>query len=143
MVKALYDGVVRSLRETPEVRSQRATPWTARHRRSSSRFWHPQVASLASVPTDRIHLLCLKRRVGPTWEYSSKLSGVYLDALGEIATFGTTFKDKSTVLTGVGEGSIGVEISKGFFSRCSIYHYTHSLQPRDCRELPGCVPALR
>ncbi len=113
-IKALYDGVVRSLKKTPEVR-QRTTP-TTRHRRSSSQFLRPQVASLASVPSDKIPLLHLKRKVGTSWEYSSNLTGVYLDVLSEIATSGTTFKDKNALLTGVGKGSIGCEILKGLLS---------------------------
>ena len=112
-IKALYDGVVRSLRKTPEIRAR--TPPT-RNRRSSSQFLRPQVASLASVPNDKIPLLHLKRKVGPTWEYSSNLTGVYLDVLSELATSGTTFKDKNALLTGVGKGSIGVEILKGLLS---------------------------
>jgi fatty acid synthase subunit alpha len=39
-----------------------------------------------------------------------------LDILNEIATSGTTFKDKNALLTGVGKGSIGVEIVKGLLS---------------------------
>jgi fatty acid synthase subunit alpha len=58
----------------------------------------------------------LCRRVGASWEYSSNLTGVYLDILHEIATSGTTFKDKNALLTGVGKGSIGVEILKGLLS---------------------------
>jgi fatty acid synthase subunit beta len=53
----------------------------------------------------------LKRKVGANWEYSSNLTGVYLDIRG-IVTSGTTFKDKNTLLTGVGKGSIGLEILK-------------------------------
>lgn len=110
-IKALYDGVVRSLRKTPETRTR-----TARSRRSSSQFLRPQMKSIASVSSDKIPLLYLKRRVGNSWEYSSNLTGVYLDVLGEIATSGTTFKDKNALLTGVCKGSIGVEIVKGLLS---------------------------
>ncbi len=81
-IKALYDGVVRSLRKAPDNRP----------------------------------LLHLKRRVGTQWEYSSNLTGVYFDVLNEIATSGTTFKDKNALITGVGKGSIGVEILKGLLS---------------------------
>jgi fatty acid synthase subunit alpha, fungi type len=51
--------------------------------------------------------------VGASWEYSSNLIGVYLNILHEIATSGTTFKDKNALLTGVGKGSIGIEIWEG------------------------------
>ena len=49
-------------------------------------------------------------------EYSGNLTSVYLDVLNEIATSGTTFKDKNALLTGVGKGSIGVEIVRGLLS---------------------------
>jgi 3-oxoacyl-ACP reductase-like protein len=39
-----------------------------------------------------------------------------LDVLREIATSGTTFKDKNALITGVGQGSIRVEILKGLLS---------------------------
>lgn len=112
-IKALYESVVRSLRKRPESRS---LPGVHRSRRSSSQFLRPQVANVASVTSDKVPLLHLKRKVGTNWEYSSNLTGVYLDILHEIATSGTTFKDKNALLTGVGKASIGVEILKGLLS---------------------------
>ncbi|KAF8271214.1 fatty acid synthase [Lactarius quietus] len=112
-IKALYDGVVRSLRKSPDSRSRPGAP---RSRRSSSQFLRPQISGIASVSADKIPLLYLKRRVGTQWEYSSNLTGVYFDVLNEIATSGTTFKDKNALITGVGKGSIGVEILKGLLS---------------------------
>jgi fatty acid synthase subunit alpha, fungi type len=114
-VKALYDGVVRSLRKVPE-QQPRLRPAAQRTRRSSSQFLRPQVANVAPVSSDVIPLLHLKRKSGTEWEYSSNLTSVYLDVLHEIATSGTTFKDKNALLTGVGKGSIGVEIVKGLLS---------------------------
>ncbi|KAJ7762020.1 fatty acid synthase [Mycena maculata] len=111
-IKALYEGVVRSLRKGPEARPRTGS----RPRRSSSQFLRPQLASATSVSADKVPLLHLKRKVGTSWEYSSNLTGVYLDILHEIATSGTTFKDKNALLTGVGKGSIGVEIVKGLLS---------------------------
>ncbi|KAH7884386.1 hypothetical protein F5I97DRAFT_1968464 [Phlebopus sp. FC_14] len=110
-IKALYEGVVRSLRKGPEQTRTRT-----RSRRSSSQFLRPQVSVVTSVSSDKVPLLHLKRKVGSNWEYSSNLTGVYLDILHEIATSGTTFKDKNALLTGVGKGSIGVEILKGLLS---------------------------
>jgi fatty acid synthase subunit alpha len=59
----------------------------------------------------------LRRKAGTTWEYSSNLTSVYLDIHKEIATSGTSFKDENALLTGVGRGSIGVEILKELLSR--------------------------
>ncbi|KAG6910835.1 hypothetical protein DXG01_007150 [Tephrocybe rancida] len=111
-IKALYEGVVRSLRKGPDTRP-RLTP---RSRRSSSQFLRPQLSNITSVTADKVPLLHLKRKVGSHWEYSSNLTGVYLDILHEIATSGTTFQDKNALLTGVGKGSIGIEIVKGLLS---------------------------
>jgi fatty acid synthase subunit alpha len=110
-IKALYEGVVRSLHKGPEPRAR-----VTRNRRSSSQFLRPQISGIASVSADKIPLLHLKRKVGTTWEYSNNLTGVYLDILHEIATSGTTFKDKNALLTGVGKGSIGVEVLKGLLA---------------------------
>ena len=113
-IKALYDGVVRSLKKNPMETRSRASPRT---RRSSSQFLRPQISSPpTSLPVDKILLLHLKRKAGANWEYSSNLTSIYLDVLNEIAASGTTFKDKNTLLTGVGKGSIGVEIVKGLLS---------------------------
>ena len=115
-IKALYDGIVRSLRK-PSDQKISDVHRAPRSRRSSSQFLRPQsIQNITSVSSDKVPLLHLKRRVGNTWEYSSNLTGVYLDVLGEIATSGTTFKDKNALLTGVGKGSIGVEILKGLLS---------------------------
>jgi fatty acid synthase subunit alpha len=113
-IKALYEGVVRSLRKGPaEIRPRTAI----RARRSSSQFLRPQVPGLpTSLAADKVPLLHLRRKAGTTWEYSSNLTSVYLDILKEIATSGTSFKDKNALLTGVGRGSIGVEILKGLLS---------------------------
>jgi fatty acid synthase subunit alpha, fungi type len=110
-IKALYEGVVRSLHKGPESRQR-----LPRNRRSSSQFLRPQIPTSTLLSADKVPLLHLKRKVGQNWEYSSNLTSLYLDILSEIATSGTTFKDKNALLTGVGKGSIGVEILKGLLS---------------------------
>jgi len=113
-IKALYDSVVKTLHTVPELQSPHI-----RGTRSSSQFLRPQitgVTSVTSITSDKTPLLHLKRKVGTTWEYSSNLTGAYLDILHEIATSGTSFKDKNALLTGVGKGSIGVEIVKGLLA---------------------------
>lgn len=64
----------------------------------------------------KIPLLYLKRKSAGSWEYSINLKNVYLDVLNEIATSGTTFKDKNALLPGVGKESISVKIMKGLLS---------------------------
>jgi fatty acid synthase subunit alpha, fungi type len=63
------------------------------------------VTSLSKIP-----LLDLKSKVSNTWEYSSNITGIYFNILHEIATLGMTFEDKNALLTGVGKGSIGVNL---------------------------------
>ena len=87
---------------------------------------------MASVSADKIPLLHFKRRVGGTWEYRSNLTSVYLDILHEIATSGTTFKDKNALLTSVGKGSIGVEILKGLGG---VGYYKHGRNESECTYL--------
>lgn len=114
-IKDLYDSVINSLNTKGPETKLKAAP-QPRARRASSQFLRPQVPGGPSISEDKIPLLHLKRKVGTNWEYSSNLTGVYLDILNEIATSGTSFKDKNALLTGVGKGSIGVEILKGLLS---------------------------
>jgi fatty acid synthase subunit alpha len=62
------------------------------------------------------------------WEYSSNLMGVCFDVLHEIALSDMTFKDKNALITGVGKGSIGVEIllSGGAHVVATISRYSHA-----------------
>ncbi|GBE85483.1 hypothetical protein SCP_0706700 [Sparassis crispa] len=99
-IKALYEGVIRSLRKRPESRPRPGAP----------------------RPPDKVPLLHLKCKVGTNWEYSSNLTGVYLDILHEIATSGTTFKDKNALLTGVGKASVCVEVIDGLDNKSELAH---------------------
>lgn len=93
-IKSLYGEVVRNLAKSD---STRAGPRSvgARTRRSSSQFMRPasinESAAALSSGSDKLPLLHLKRKVGTNWQYSSKLTSVYLDVLQEIATSGTTW----------------------------------------------------
>jgi fatty acid synthase subunit beta len=57
-IKALYEGVVRSLRKGPDPPRDRSVP---RNRPSSSQFLRPQMAGTTSVSVPLLHL---KRKVG-------------------------------------------------------------------------------
>ena len=61
---------------------------------------------MSSIPTrDCSCADCLTRR-----------SSLYLDSLKENATSGVTFEHKNALMTGVGKGSIGVEIVQGLLA---------------------------
>ncbi|KAI0597065.1 fatty acid synthase subunit alpha [Biscogniauxia sp. FL1348] len=66
--------------------------------------------------TETIPFLHLKRHNLHGWEYSKKLTGVYLDCLEEAAKSGITYKDKYVLITGAGAGSIGAEVLQGLIS---------------------------
>ena len=97
-IKALYDGVVRSLHKGPTAETRRVTPRT---HRSSSQFLQPQMVVPTTLPDGKIPLLHLKHTSASPWEDSSNLTSVYLDLLSKITTSGTTFKDKNALLTGI------------------------------------------
>jgi len=114
-IRSLYGEVVRGLGKDANPVAQ-PKPTAARSRRSSSQFLRPAAVPETSLAEDKMPLLHLKRKVGTTWQYSSKLTSLYLDILKEIATSGVTFEHKNALMTGVGKGSIGVEIVKGLLA---------------------------
>lgn len=65
---------------------------------------------------ETIPFLHLKRKDEHGWEYSKKLTGIYLDGLERAAKDGTTFQGKNVLMTGAGAGSIGAEVLQGLIS---------------------------
>lgn len=111
-MKTLYDGVVQTL-HVGITGGDKVTL----SRPPSASFLRPlNSTTSATVKPNKVPLLHLKRRSGVDWEFSSNLTSVYLDILHEIASSGTTFVGKNALLTGVGKGSINVEILKGLLS---------------------------
>ncbi|KAK0191779.1 hypothetical protein F5146DRAFT_1198324 [Armillaria mellea] len=94
-IKALYEGVVRSLRQGPDP-----CPSRVRSRRASSQFIRSQVSRISGYD------------LGIQQQPHKHI----FDILHEIATAGTTFEDKNALLTGVGKGSTGVEVVKGLLA---------------------------
>ena len=65
---------------------------------------------------ETIPFLHLKRKDEHGWEYSKKLTGLYLDGLEKAARNGVTFQGKNALMTGAGAGSIGAEVLQGLIS---------------------------
>ena len=65
---------------------------------------------------ETIPFLHLKRKDEHGWEYSKRLTGIYLDGLERAAKNGTTFQGKNVLMTGAGAGSIGAEVLQGLIS---------------------------
>ena len=65
---------------------------------------------------EAIPFLHLKRKDEHGWEYSKKLTGLYLDGLERAAKSGVTFQGKHALMTGASAGSIAAEVLQGLIS---------------------------
>lgn len=65
---------------------------------------------------ETIPFLHLKKKEEHGWEFSKKLTGIYLDGLESAAKDGVTFQGKNALMTGAGAGSIGAEVLQGLIS---------------------------
>ena len=65
---------------------------------------------------ETIPFLHLKRKDEHGWEYSKKLTGMYLDGLEQAAKSGVTFTGKNALMTGASAGSIAAEVLQGLIS---------------------------
>ena len=104
-IKTLYADVIRSLamNETAIMGEKKEKLGTPKTRTSEGR-------------TESIPFLHLKRKEEHGWEYSKKLTGLYLEGLENAAQDGLTFQGKNVLMTGAGAGSIGAEVLQGLLS---------------------------
>jgi fatty acid synthase subunit alpha, fungi type len=65
---------------------------------------------------ETIPFLHLKKKDEHGWDYSKKLTGIYLDGLATAAQDGITFQGKNALMTGAGAGSIGADVLQGLIS---------------------------
>ena len=117
-IKSLYENVIRSLAmsegqimplENGKINGQAKKPG-----KNGSRLHmngHIKQGKVETIP-----FLHLKRKDEHGWEYSKKLTGVYLDGLEQAAKSGVTFQGKNAMMTGAGAGSIGAEVLQGLIS---------------------------
>ncbi|KAK5070138.1 beta subunit of fatty acid synthetase [Lithohypha guttulata] len=66
--------------------------------------------------TETVPFLHLKQKDENGWEYSKKLTNVYIQGLETAARDGLTFQGKMVLMTGAGAGSIGAEVLQGLIS---------------------------
>ncbi|CAP67324.1 uncharacterized protein PODANS_1_23310 [Podospora anserina S mat+] len=66
--------------------------------------------------TETIPFLHLRKKTQHGWDYSKKLTSLYLDCLEEAAKDGVTFAGKYVLMTGAGAGSIGAEVLQGLIT---------------------------
>eukprot|EP01117_Protostelium_nocturnum_P000846 TRINITY_DN1109_c0_g1_i4.p1 TRINITY_DN1109_c0_g1~~TRINITY_DN1109_c0_g1_i4.p1 ORF type:complete len:3931 (+),score=1672.78 TRINITY_DN1109_c0_g1_i4:607-12399(+) len=112
-IKSLYGEVVKSLGMTPKAHKRERSSGSSGIPDSPA---DSQSLGIQLKEQERVPYLYLKRFIGGEWKYSTELTSVYLEVLGEFAEGGTTFEQKNALLTGVGKGSIGVELLKGLLA---------------------------
>ena len=118
-IKSLYENVVRSLAMNEgQIMPLENGKMTNGHAKKNGRNGtKPYVnGQVKQGKVETIPFLHLKRKDEHGWEYSKKLTGVYLDGLVQAAKSGVTFQGKNALMTGAGAGSIGADVLQGLIS---------------------------
>lgn len=118
-IEALYSDVLRamSMNESqivPENGMNGSAKSKSRRGRNGRNGRAP--ASSKASKTETVPFLHLKKKDNNGWEYSKKLTGIYIDGLANAAKNGLTFQGKNVLMTGAGAGSIGAEVLQGLIS---------------------------
>ncbi|EED14198.1 fatty acid synthase alpha subunit FasA [Talaromyces stipitatus ATCC 10500] len=107
---ALYKDVLRAL----SMNESQIMPQENGHAKKG-RLSKPN-GTLRPGKVETIPFLHLKKKDDHGWEYSKKLTGIYLDGLESAARQGITFQGKNALMTGAGAGSIGADVLQGLIS---------------------------
>ncbi|KAI0609573.1 fatty acid synthase [Pyrenophora tritici-repentis] len=112
-IKTLYSNVIRSLsmNEGQIMPSENGKAVGGKRGRNGRVNPSAKQGKVETIP-----FLHLKRKDDHGWEYSKKLTGVYLDCLENAAKSGVTFQGKYALMTGAGAGSIGAQVLQGLIS---------------------------
>ncbi|PQE24270.1 fatty acid synthase subunit alpha protein [Rutstroemia sp. NJR-2017a BVV2] len=113
-IKSLYADVIRSLAMNEgQIIPKESTngKLSAAKKNGVKTNGHAKAGKVETIP-----FLHLKRKDEHGWEYSKKLTGLYLDGLEHAAKNGVTFQGKNALMTGAGAGSIGAEVLQGLIS---------------------------
>ena len=118
-IKALYENVIQALAMNqgqimPSENNNGMNGHVKKGGKNGSRLHmngHMKQGKIETIP-----FLHLKRKDAHGWEYSKKLTGIYLDGLQRAAKNGVTFQGKYALMTGAGAGSIGAEVLQGLIS---------------------------
>ena len=118
-IKSLYENVIRSLamNEGQIMPLENSRPMNGHAKKGGKNGSRPQMnGHIKQGKIETIPFLHLKRKDEHGWEYSKKLTGLYLDGLEQAAKSGVTFQGKNALMTGAGAGSIGAEVLQGLIS---------------------------
>lgn len=115
-IKSLYGDVIRSLAMSegqiiPKETNGKLNGHAKKNGVARPANGHAKVGKVETIP-----FLHLKRKDEHGWEYSKKLTGLYLDGLEQAAKSGVTFQGKNALMTGAGAGSIGADVLQGLIS---------------------------
>ncbi|KAL4745702.1 hypothetical protein BDW72DRAFT_186239 [Aspergillus terricola var. indicus] len=127
---ALYKDVVRALSMNEnQIMPQENGNTKKPARNGSARNGSPRAGKVETIP-----FLHLKKKNEHGWDYSKKLTGIYLDVLESAARSGLTFQGKNVLMTGAGAGSIGAEVLQGLISGGAKVIVTTSRYSREVTE---------
>jgi len=132
-IKSLYENVVRSL----AMNEKQIMPTENGHANASPKLGAKKAkisGQMKGGKAETIPFLHLKKKDAHGWEYSKKLTGVYLDGLIAAAKDGVTFQGKYALMTGAGAGSIGADILHGLISGGAKVIVTTSRYSREITE---------
>ena len=118
-IKSLYENVIRSLsmNEGQIIPAENGKMMNGHAKKPGKNGTRPTVNGIAKPgKVETIPFLHLKRKEAHGWDYSKKLTGLYLDGLEQAAKSGVTFQGKNALMTGAGAGSIGAEVLQGLIS---------------------------
>ncbi|KAF2743157.1 hypothetical protein M011DRAFT_481111 [Sporormia fimetaria CBS 119925] len=132
-IRSLYSNVIRSLSmnegQIMPSENGKAVNGFSKKGRSGRVHGPPKHGKVETIP-----FLHLKRKDDNGWEYSKKLTGIYLDGLESAATSGLSFQGKYALMTGAGAGSIGAEVLQGLISGGARVVVTTSRFSREVNE---------
>ena len=114
-IKQLYSNIVRSLSMNEGQIMPTENGKVNGHAKKAGRNGRVN-GSVKQGKIETVPFLHLKRKEEHGWEYSKKLTGIYLDGLEQAARAGVTFQNKNVLMTGAGAGSIGAEVLQGLIS---------------------------
>ena len=136
-IKSLYANVIRSLamNEGQIMPLENGKAMNGHAKKGGKNGSRPQTnGHIKQGKVETVPFLHLKRKDEHGWEYSKKLTGLYLDELARAAKDGVTFQGKTALMTGAGAGSIGAEVLSGLISGGAKVVVTTSRFSRDVTE---------
>ncbi|KAF8473167.1 hypothetical protein BDZ91DRAFT_714103 [Kalaharituber pfeilii] len=112
-IKTLYASVIRSLamNEAQILDEKKGKKGGIKSNGTINGTIYPNDGKTECIP-----FLHLKKKTDHGWEYSKKLTGLYLECLEQNAKSGVTFHGKTALMTGAGAGSIGAEVLQGLIT---------------------------